>query len=151
VTIELDLELPPPGGESISRADLTFYGIDHSGPSFTVHVFFGAPGATAASPRTLEDGYVGAFAVFGHGDCFGEEGHCEPRGPVTAFDHRPPHQLVPATRVLIATDAVRQQVAAGARSVHVTAVPEVRSSALADPAAAGAVLVVSQVALHTYL
>jgi hypothetical protein len=150
VTVELDLELPP-GDAPFSRADLTFYGIDHSGPSFTVHVYFDIPEATVSSPRTPEDGYVGPFSVFGHGDCFGEAGHCDVREPVTAFDRRPPHQLTPTTRVLIATDAVQRRTAAGARSVHVTAVPEVRSSALADPEAAPGVLVVDQVALHTYL
>jgi hypothetical protein len=150
--VELDLELPPPErAQPFSRADLTFYGLDHSGPSFTVHVYFDAPGATIDTPRTAEAGYVGSFAVFGHGGCFGEEGHCDVRGPVSAFDRRPPHQLVPATRVLIATDAVRRSAATGADTVHLTAVAEVRESPLADPQAAGDVLVVDQVALHTYL
>ena len=38
--VELDLELPQSEeAQPFSRADLTFYGLDHSGPSFTVHVF----------------------------------------------------------------------------------------------------------------
>jgi tyrosinase len=150
--IEFDLELPPSDqAQPFSRADLTFYGLDHSGPSFTVHVFFDVPDATVDTLRTVEAGYVGSFVVFGHGGCFGDEGHCDVRDPVSAFDRRPPHQLVRATRVLIATDAVRRSVAAGADTVHVTAVAEVRASVLADPQTADDVLVIDQVALHTYL
>jgi hypothetical protein len=150
MTIEFDLELPPSGDE-FARADLTFYGIDHSGPSFTVHVYFDAPEAvTAATARTQEGGYVGSFSVFGHGGCFGDEGHCDVRGAVTPFDRRSPHQLVPMTRILIATEAVRQRVAEGRGQVRVSAVAEVRQSPLADPAAAEDVLVLDQVALHVY-
>jgi tyrosinase len=149
--IEFDLELPPAVEDSFTRADITFYGIDHGGPSFRVHVFFDATDATVETPRSPESGYIGSFSVFGHGGCFGDEGHCDVRGAVTAFDRRPPHQLVPTTRVLVATEAVRRYLAAGFRSVHVTAVAEVRPSPFADADAAAGVLVVDQVALHTYL
>jgi hypothetical protein len=150
-TVEFDIELPPADPDDpIARADLTFDGLDHSGPSFAVHVFFNRPGATVDTARRSEDGYVGSFTVFGHGGCFGDEGHCDVRGPVTAFDRRPPHQLAPATRVLIVTEEIRSRVAAGAGTVHVSAVPEVRASALAEPGAAATVLVVDQVAVHTY-
>ena len=148
--LELDLELPPAVKDSFHRADLTFYGIDHGGPSFRVHVFFNAPGATLETPRTWEAGYVGSFSVFGHGDCFGDQGHCDVRGAVTAFDRRAPHPLVPTTRVLVVTAAMRAYSAAGFRAVHITAVAEVRPSPLADAEAAAGVLVVDQVALHTY-
>jgi hypothetical protein len=148
--LEFDLELPPSAEDSFTRADITFYGIDHSGPSFRVHIFFDAAEVTLDTARTPDAGYVGSFSVFGHGDCFGDEGHCDVRTPVTAFDRRPPHQLVPATRVLIATEAVRRRTATGARSEHDTAVAEVRTSALADADMAADVLSLDQVALHTY-
>jgi hypothetical protein len=35
-------------------------------------------------------GYVGSFAVFAHGGCFGDEGHCDVRGPVSSFGRCPP-------------------------------------------------------------
>jgi tyrosinase len=151
MSVQFDLELPPSGQGGFSRTDLTFYGLDHSGASFRVHVYFEAPDATVETPRTDAAGYVGSFTIFGHGGCFGAEGHCEVRGPITAFDRRTPHQLVPTTKVLIATEAVRRQIAAGAASVHVTLVPEVRSSALADADSVADILHVDQVALHTYL
>lgn len=147
--MEFDLELPA-AQEPFSRADITFYGIGHRGPSFRVHVFFNTPGATAETPHTHEYGYVGSFAVFGHGDCFGDAGHCDVRSAVTPFDRRPPHQLIPTTRVLVATDAVRQYAGAGFRTVRVSAVPEVRPSTLDDADTHGTALRMDQVALHTY-
>ena len=69
-------------------------------------------------------------------------------GPVSAFDRQPPHRLVPATRVLIATDVVRRSGATEADTVHLTAVAEVGESVLADPQTAGDVLVIDRVATH---
>src|SRR5690349_15821122 len=106
MSISMDLDLPPGGGPEIARADLTFYGLDHSGPSYEARVFFDLADATADTP--LDDPHcAGSFTVFGHGGCFGEEGHCEVRPAVTTFDRRPPHQLVPAIRVLTCTDAIK--------------------------------------------
>ena len=148
--ISFDLELP--AGDDlpdIARADLTFYGLDHSGPSYEVRVFFDKPDAGADTP--LDDpSYAGSFSVFGHGGCFGEEGHCDVRRPVSAFDRRLPHQLVPATRVLICTAAIRRLVAGGRDRVTATLVEVVRATPLTDPDATGEVLRLDQVALHTY-
>lgn len=151
MSLHFELELPPGDArDDISRADLTFSGIDHSGPSFEVRVFFENPEAGPETPTDAGSGFAGAFSVFGHGGCFGAEGHCDVRGPVTAYDRRLPHQLMPATRVLIVTDSVQRAVAAGAETVSVTAVPVVRPSPLSSADQAGDVLTVDQVALHTY-
>ncbi len=142
-----------------TRADLTFYGLDHSGVSYEARVFLDAPGADADTPLTdpgyltdpsylTDRSYAGSFFVFGHGGCFGEEGHCAVRGPVTAFDRRLPHQLVPATRVLICTEAIQALIAAGHPSVQVTVVPVVRPGPLAGEEPPE--LRFDQVALHTY-
>jgi hypothetical protein len=151
VAITFELELP--AGEDqpeLARADLTFYGLDHSGPSYQVRVFFGHPDAGPDTPLTTDAGFVGSFSVFGHGGCFGDEGHCEVRGPVSVFDRRPPHQLVPIARYITVTDAVRDLIRRDTPSVTVTAVPVVRASALATAEQAADVLVVDQVALHTF-
>jgi tyrosinase len=113
-------------------------------------VFFGHPDAGPDTPLTADAGYVGFFSVFGHGGCFGDEGHCEVRGPVSVFDRRPPHQLVPIARYITVTDAVRGLVQHGAETVTVTAVPVVRPSVLATAEQAADVLVLDQVALHTF-
>src|SRR6266705_3259125 len=82
--------------ESLSRVDVVFYGIDHSGPSFEARIFLDNPGADASTPMDADHGFAGTFPIFGHGGCFGDEGHCEvPTRPVSAFDRRPPHQLTP--------------------------------------------------------
>ncbi len=149
--ITFELELPPASVmDGLARADLTFYGLDHSGSSYRALIFFNNPSADTTTPTDAAAGYVTRFAVFGHGGCFGESGHCEVVGPVNAFDRNHPHQLQPATRIVTVTDAVQTLVASGAKSVTVTVVPVVRKSALAKESDADSVLVIDQVALHTY-
>lgn len=81
----------PAGG----RADLEFEGVEHDGASFVMHIFLNNPDADAATPRTAEQRYAGYLTVFAHGDCWGDVGHCDIPEPVSAFDRRPPHPLVP--------------------------------------------------------
>ena len=147
VAVTFELELPTGAARpEHARADLTFYGLDHSGPSYEVRVFFNHPDAGLDTPLPAQAG----FAVFGHGGCFGDEGHCDLRPPVSVFDRRLPHQLVPMARVLTVTDAVGDLIGSDAQTVTVTAVPVGRSSPLAHPDQAADVLVIDQVALHTY-
>jgi hypothetical protein len=151
MSITFDLELPSAeDGTDIARADLTFYGLDHSGPSYQALIFFNNRQADVSTPCTGDAGYVTRFAVFGHGGCFGEEGHCDVVPPVNAFDRNHPHQLEPTTRIITVTEAVLRLVAEGAMSVLVTVVPVVRSSPLADESDAASVLTFDQVALHTF-
>jgi hypothetical protein len=115
------LELPDPE-HPFSRADLVFYGLDHSGPSYEARVFLDAPQADRDTPRT-DPACAGSFYMFGHGGCFGDPGHCEvPAGPRDPFDLRPPHQLVPAVRILTITPALKAILAAGRREMTVTVV-----------------------------
>lgn len=151
MAITFEIELPAGADQpELARADLTFYGLDHSGPSCEVRVFFDNPGASPSTPLSADAGFAGKFSVFGHGGCFGDEGHCDVRAPVSAFDRRQPHPLVPAVRVLTVTGAIRDFIQRGAPSVSVTAVPVVRPSALATAEQAAEVLVIDQVALHTF-
>ena len=149
VTFELDLP-PATIADGLTRADLTFYGLDHSGSSYRALIFFNNPSADAKTSTDAASGYVARFAVFGHGGCFGEAGHCEVVGPVNAFDRNHPHQLQPATRIVTVTEAVQTLVASGAKTVTVTVVPVVRKSAIAKESDAATVLTIDQVALHTY-
>jgi hypothetical protein len=105
------LEIPRDEDEEIefSRADLVFYDVDHSGPSFEARVFLNNPDASAGTPCDDEQGYAGSFYVFGHGGCYGEEGHCEPDGRTRdAFDVRPPHPLTGYTKTVIVTEALKR-------------------------------------------
>lgn len=101
------VELPNAGPDAISRADLVFYGVDHSSSSFTARIFLDKPDADATTP--IDDpSYAGSFTIFGHGGCFGGPGHCDVKERNEPFDLRPPHQLTPATRTVIVTDHVKR-------------------------------------------
>ena len=99
----------PVNREDITRADLVFYEVDHSGPSYEARVFLDNPKADSDTPRDADSGYAGSFAVFGHGGCYGDEGHCAPNDRLRdEFDRRPPHPLTPQTRTLEITDALKR-------------------------------------------
>ena len=109
-------------GQDFARADLMFFGIDHSGPSFEALVFLNNPGATVETERDPARGYAGSFFIFGHGGCAGDVGHCDVPVERRDFDWRPPHQLTPATRLLMVTDALRGLLRAGEETLVVSAV-----------------------------
>jgi len=121
--VSAPLELPDPEAE-FARADLVFYGVDHSGSSFEARVFLENADASLATSRD-DPSYAGAFHVFGHGGCFGDEGHCDvPTEPPDPFDLRPPHQLLPQAKLVVVTDALRRALSAGRAVVTVTIVAE---------------------------
>jgi tyrosinase len=90
------------------RADIEFYGIDHSGSSYEGRVFLNNPEAKQSTAKAPAKGYVGSFYIFGHGGCFGDIGHCEIHGDRRPYDYRPSHPLTPAYKRIIATDKIRQ-------------------------------------------
>lgn len=119
----------PVGGlaREFARADIEFHELDHAGPSYEGRVFINNPGANETTERLGEDGYAGAFHVFGHGGCFGDPGHCDivERGP---FDPRPAHPLTPALKIVTATDALRSALAADSQELTITVVPVIFST-----------------------
>ena len=95
-------------GAAFQRADLVFYGVDHSGPSFEARVYFNQDAVDASTPRNA-DSFAGSVTVFGHGGCAGDPGHCDvPTHPRDPFDRRPPHHLTGQTKTVIVTDALRR-------------------------------------------
>jgi hypothetical protein len=112
----------PADREDITRADLVFYGVDHSGPSYEARIFLNNPRADSDTPRDVERGYAGSFAVFGHGGCYGDEGHCAPEDRFAdEFDVRPPHPLTRYIRTVTVTDALKRT-AGDQVTVHVVTV-----------------------------
>lgn len=83
IHVPLKFDMPAAEWATIKRADLIFEDVNHVGDSFEVRVFFNNPKATGKSARTAQNRYAGRFVVFGHGNCFGAAGHCEPAGAVT--------------------------------------------------------------------
>jgi hypothetical protein len=122
------------GPGEYSRADLIFYGVDHSGPSYEGRIFLNHADADVDTPRELEHGYAGSFMVFGHAGCVGEEGHCDVDDrEVDEFDFRAPHPLEPWTKVVRITDAIRRFESAGELVITVLAViPGERGATLTD-------------------
>jgi hypothetical protein len=121
--------LEVPGHEELddlSRADLVFYGVDHSGPSYEARVFIDQPDATAETPVEAEHGYAGSFTVFGHAGCYGDPGHCDPdQGFHDAFDRRPPHPLTPYTKTVLVTEALKRAAKAEISISVIPIMPEV--------------------------
>ena len=118
------IELPERGGDAVDgpyRADLVFYDVDHSGPSYEARIFINAPDADASTPRD-DPHYAGSFCIFGHGGCFGDVGHCDVPTERDPFDLRPPHQLVPAAKTVLVTDAFKRLVAPDDETMTVTVV-----------------------------
>lgn len=136
------IELPP-AGRPFERADLIFYGLDHSGASFEGQVFLDLRGVDR-NAGVEHRAYVGSFFVFGHGGCFGDVGHCDVPTERDPFDLRPPHQLEPAVRILTVTDAVRALLDRDAETAKVTVIARTPGRAPAD------VLAFETVRLATY-
>jgi tyrosinase len=102
------IDNPAIGDHPFERADLVFYGVDHSGPSFEARVYLNKPDAGVSTDRG-DPAYAGSFTIFGHAGCAGDEGHCDvPAEPRDPFDRRPPHGLTPQTRTVIVTEALRR-------------------------------------------
>lgn len=90
-------------------AELIFYEVDHSGPSFEALVFLDAPEAAVDTPLEPGAGFAGSFVIFGHGGCVGDEGHCDvPGKPKDPFDSRSLHPLVRQTKTVDITDTLKQ-------------------------------------------
>jgi tyrosinase len=99
----------PADRTDVQRADLIFYGVDHSGPTYEARIFLDNARANGDTPLTADAGYAGSFTVFGHGGCFGSDDHCAPRDRYSdEFDRRPPHPLTPQTVAVTITDALER-------------------------------------------
>jgi tyrosinase len=114
------LELPSPE-HPFERADLLFYGIDHSGPSYEAQIFMAARGV-GGEPDRGHRAYVGSYFIFGHGGCFGDEGHCDVPREREPFDLRPAHQLEPAVRIVRVTEPLKAMLEQGLEAAKVTVI-----------------------------
>jgi hypothetical protein len=116
------LAVPRDAAAPFMNANLEFEDVQHDGPSFVVHLFVNNPDVPdTTSPDT--PGYAGHFTVFGHGECWGDVGHCDiPSGPLHEFDRRSPHPLTPINVTVDVTQALLD--APEADEVVITALAE---------------------------
>jgi hypothetical protein len=97
------LALAIPAGR-VARLDLEFIDVRRDAGSFTAFVFLNAGELPAHAGRDHE-AFAGSFSVFAPTDCWGVDDHCDWRkGPVSAFDRRPPHHLTPINVSMTVTD-----------------------------------------------
>jgi tyrosinase len=146
-TTDRAFELPLWEGQpGFKRADLHFHGVAHRGDSYEGRVFLDSPEASPSTPLEPESGYAGSFYVFGHGPCYGDDGHCAvPAGPIHPFDYRGPHPLNPRLAVVTITEALQRRIDAGVSEFQVTVVPtNVRDEDVGD------ILHFDQLSLVTY-
>nr|WP_221382005.1 hypothetical protein [Actinoplanes polyasparticus] len=138
-------------GDSFTRADLVFAGVDHAGSSYEVRVFLNRVDVAMDTPREPAAGYAGRIHVFGHGGCFGDLGHCDvPELSLDPTDLRPPHQLTPLTTFLTVTEPLRRLLGAGAGLTTVTLLPIGRPPRRADRAPDPELFRFQSVDLQTY-
>jgi hypothetical protein len=98
------LRLPIPFA-SVKRLDLEFVNVRREGGSITAYVFVGDDVAPDAGRD--HNAFVGSFSVFAPRECWGAEDHCDwQKGPVSAFDRRPPHHMTPINISMEITDAL---------------------------------------------
>jgi hypothetical protein len=152
-TLVIDLPFPGEAGAAVfTRADVVFTGVHHSDVSYEARLFFNNTTATADTSRTPEQGYAGRFTIFGHGGCYGDEGHCDiPEATTDPTDLRPAHPLTPLDTYVTVTDALRRLLASGETLQTVTLVPVSVTPRRADRKPAPDLLHFADVSLQTYL
>lgn len=127
-----------------SSADFEVGGIRHTGSSYEGHVYVNNPDATPETGTDPATGYAGSFSVFGHGGCFGAEGHCDNReAERRRFDNRPLARSIRMKKRVSITEALRDAVRSG---------PEIQFTIVArttDPNPQG-VLDVKRLSVVTY-
>jgi tyrosinase len=109
------------------RADIEFFGIDISGPSYEGRVFLNNPKADESTGLVVDNGYAGSYYIFGHGGCYGDAGHCEIK-PRRTFDSRTEHDLTPAYKSMIATEAIKK-ILKNTKEIVISVVPITARSA----------------------
>jgi hypothetical protein len=133
------------------RADLVFESVEHAGPSYEARVFLNNPNADADTPRTADQGYAGSFHIFGHGNCFGDVGHCDvdDRGKAP-HDLRLPHPLTPVRKLVKVTDTLKAVLQRDGKLDQVTVVPVAYGQAATAEADPEGFLKYDKVQLYTY-
>ncbi len=91
------------------RANLELYGLSHLRPSYEGLVYFNDTEINPDDEQSYDPGrpsFAGNFALFGHAQCWGGDGHCHDVVSGRRFDTRPSHPMTKAFRRVIVTRAL---------------------------------------------
>lgn len=126
---------------SDQRFDLILRGVHHVGCSYEGRVFLNNTKANDKTKRSEKSGYAGSFYIFGHGDCYGAAGHCDPPPPRLPYDTTPLPDSLPIEVHLNISKALKKAASKSTEyGVTITIVPVVRGVApgvKSDPKDAG--------------
>jgi tyrosinase len=116
------IDVPAAVRASFGRAEVRLHRVPQLPRSCFIRVFLNLPDADASTP--LDDPhYAGYAAVFGHGDCYGGPGHCDPPPPrPRKYDLRPRSHNTPRNHRVNVTARARALLEAGATTLQITLV-----------------------------
>jgi tyrosinase len=98
--------------KSFRKAEIRLHWVPQLLRSCFVRAFLNQPGADASTPIRDNPHYAGYLAIFGHGECYGGPGHCDPPPPrARAFDQRPRSHNTPRNHRIDVTEAARRMLA----------------------------------------
>jgi len=106
-----------------ARAELRLHRLIQPNRSYGIRVFLNQPDANINTPVVDNDHFAGYVSLFGHGDCIGGPGHCDPP-PLNRrlFDQRPVHHNTPRDFKIDVTAAVQKLAAKGQKDFKITLV-----------------------------
>ncbi len=95
--------------EALSGLDLELENVHRDAGSFTAYVFLNADDDLPADAGPDDASFAGSFSIFAPTECWGGQDHCDwDREPVSPFDQRPEHHLIPINVTLDVTEAIRR-------------------------------------------
>jgi tyrosinase len=116
------VDVPEPVRQSFERAEVRLHRVPQLPRSCFIRVFLNLPDANASTP--LDDPhYAGYAAVFGHGDCYGGPGHCDPPpARPRKYDLRPRSHNTPRNHRVNVTRCAKRLIEEKATSLQITLV-----------------------------
>ena len=116
------IDIPDVVRRSFGRAEVRLHRVPQLPRSCFIRVFLNLPDADASTPLD-HPSYAGYVAVFGHGDCYGGPGHCDPPAPrARKYDLRPRSHNTPRNHRVNVTKCAKQLLSGGATSLQITLV-----------------------------
>ncbi|RED97890.1 tyrosinase family protein [Marinoscillum furvescens] len=105
--------------EHHEKAEVKLINVTQPNQSLFVKVFLNLDSPEPGDRDKHPDHYVGSFVLFGHGQCIGSSGHCDPPGRRRVGDVRERHHNTPWNYRLDATQCVSKLIEQGEKDFHV--------------------------------